>query len=373
MTVVAFSADWHADEYLSRIDPESGLNARLLDYLRTATSIALEARREKAAALVIAGDLTERRHPSPWLVARIQEALAHGPKRVIVTRGNHDGAKGGRWIGDVLAQREGWEAVDRPRVIPIEDGAICAAGYLDRHWVRSQPGFETVPDADVFRVLGEQYLAIARGLYAQAKADGAKWTVLVGHQGLSGGEMSDTQQAFLGDLSLVVDSGALSAIGFEAAVFGHYHKHQTVVAGTAPIIYPGSIERVDFGEAEQPKGWVLADVAPGRFDWTFVETVARRFVTLTAPRPEDAFNVAATVVRCVDVPPDVDVAELRRVLEADGAFDITEITRARVAAPEIVGGLSESLTAAEALSAFFAEDPDRDALVERGRELLAAV
>lgn len=33
MTRIAFSADWHVDEYGQRVDPETGINARLADYL----------------------------------------------------------------------------------------------------------------------------------------------------------------------------------------------------------------------------------------------------------------------------------------------------------------------------------------------------
>ncbi len=384
MTTIAFTADLHVDEYGSRVDPQTGLSARLLDYLQTTTHVALEARKAAAQALVVAGDLTERRHPAPWLVARIQEALTQGPDRLIVSRGNHDGAKGARWIGDVLARQEGIEAVDRPRVIPVADGAIAAMGYLDRHAARALPGFEVVGDAELFRMLADQFLTIARGLYAEAHRDGAKWVVLVCHQTLAGAAMSDAQRAFLGDLQLVVDARALADVGFEAVVAGHLHRHQVVVPGThdgivsgpmisGPVLYAGSIERVDFGEEGEPKGWILADVGPGRFDWEFVETPARRFVTLRGAEAETAGDVQGAIVRWVDAPPEADVEGVCRYLEAEGAFEVASISRARVDAPAAAGGISEALGPAEALDAYFADDPEREALVERGREILAEV
>jgi exonuclease SbcD len=371
MTRLAFSADWHVDEYGSRVDPETGLSARLVDYLRTAEFVSSEARRRGAEALVIVGDLSERRHPSPWLVARIQEAIAAGPDRVVVTRGNHDNLKGGRWVGDVLARREGWEAVDRPRVIRVGDVAICALGHLDRHWLRAQPDMEKVPDAEVYQILGDQFLTIARGLYAEARADYPDAAcVLVCHQTLAGAHMSESQQAFLGDLGLVVDARALTAIGFEGVVAGHLHRHQIVLESPCPVLYPGSIERVDFGEEHEAKGFVIADVELGRFAWEFIETPARRFVTL------DSFigdtDVDGAIVRLLNVAPEADTAVLRRSLEAAGAFEITEIRKRRVDVPEIAGGLSESLGPLEALSAYFADDPEADLLVALGRELLEA-
>ncbi|MCC7018035.1 MAG: hypothetical protein IT564_12645 [Rhodospirillales bacterium] len=87
----------------------------------------------------------------------------------------------------------------------------------------------------------------------------------------------------------------------------------------------------------------------------------------------EALGVEGAIVRARFADPDVDVADVRRFLEERGAFEVTEVTAGRRAAPEIAGGLSESLSAAEALSAYFEADPDREALVERGRRVLAEV
>ena len=49
------------------------------------------------------------------------------------------------------------------------------------------------------------------------------------------------------------------------------------------------------------------------------------------------------------------------------------MARRPVDAPAIAGGLAESLSAEQALGAYFADDVDREVLVERGRALLAEV
>jgi exonuclease SbcD len=62
---------------------------------------------------------------------------------------------------------------------------------------------------------------------------------------------------------------------------GHIHKHQDLSkGGQPPIVYPGSIERIDFGEVREKKGFVLADVAKGNTKWQFVTLKTRRFVDL---------------------------------------------------------------------------------------------
>lgn len=381
MTRLAYSADWHIDSYGQRVDPETGLSARLTDYLRTATWVAEEAQRRGCEALVVAGDLSESRHPSPWLVARIRECLAAGPERVIVTRGNHDGARGGRSIVDLIDAYPGWDGVDRPRVVRVGDVAICCIGHMDRHWLRAQPGFEALADAEVFRVLAEQYLAIARGLYAEAMDGGAKAAILIGHQTLSGGAMSESQQAFLGDLSLVVDGAALAAIGYSLVAFGHLHRAQTVIDDPAcPVVYAGSIERVDFGEQDEQKSFLVVDVEPGRpVRLERIPTPARRFVTVDYAAPAEDLGtlimggIEDAIVRAINVPPDVPTDDVVKGLELAGAFDVTEVRHARVETPESTGGLSESLTAHEALAAYLADDPDAEALMELGRSILAEV
>jgi len=378
---LAVAADLHVDEYGQRIDPAAGLNARLGDYLRTTAWVAREARQRDCEALVIAGDLSERRHPSPWLVALIGEALADGPERVIIVKGNHDSSRAGRSIVEVLARQPGWTGVSRPQVVRLGDLAVCAIPYLDRHHLRSLPGFEAVPDADVYRVLAETYVQIARGLFAEAMEAGASRAILIGHQTLSGGRMSEAQEAFLGDLSLVVDSRALAAIGYSLVVFGHLHRAQTVVDDAAcPVVYAGSIERVDWGEENEDKSFLVVDVpAEGPVTLERIPTPARPFVTVDlAAHQEDIGalylgGVEDAIVRVLNAPPDVPVDEIVTGLEQAGAWDVVEVRRRPVETVAPAGAMSESLTAQQALEAFFAFDPDREALTELGRAILAEV
>lgn len=379
MTRIAFTADLHVDAYGSRIDPATGLNARLLDYLRTTRWVAQAARDRDARALVVAGDFTERKHVNDWLLGYIGDSLSDGPARQIYLRGNHDAEVAHESKVSVLGRMsKGWTAhTAAPGLDLVDDVVVASLPYLDRHWLRAREEFRGVPDADVFRVLAEQFLTIARGLYAAAKqAHPAKAAILVCHQTLAGAAMSDSQRAFLGDVSLVIDSRALADIGFEAVVAGHLHRHQVVVSGERPVLYAGSIERVDFGEQNEEKGFLVADIAPGRFEWEFIPTPARRFVTLPGEpfldSPGDA-DVEGAVVRVRDLPPEADPAEVRRLLEQAGAFEISSIERRPQEAAGATGGMAESLSPAEALQAYFAADAEREALVERGRELLAEV
>lgn len=385
MTRLAVVADVHADDYGSKVDPATGLNARWVDSLRMLRWVANDARQRRADALIVAGDLTESRHPAPWRVAQIAEALEDfGSYPVKLLRGNHDGERDGRSIVDVVAGgRKGWEGFTRPGVTVVGDTAIAMLPYLDSHRLRALPEYSSLAPAEAFAALGEAFLSIARGLYVEASFR-AERQVLVVHQGLGGGLMSDTQAAFLGDQSLVVDTRALAAIGFDAVLAGHFHRHQ--VLSEAPLIaYAGSPQRVDFGEQDQAKGYLLVDVDTDGTTgiavpvWQFIETPARRFVTLDA-NEDGRITIAGgevdyrdAIVRVRGLSVEGDPAKVREMLLRGGAFEVTEIRRRPVATPAVAGGLSEGLSTHQALAAYFADAPDAGAVVERGRGILEAV
>lgn len=376
MVRLALTADLHVDRYGTRRHPETGINVREQDALDTLRWIGEHARGFECEALVVAGDYVEQKaNPRSGRVTRIARSLYAGPDRQIHLLGNHDIADAGLSIVEDLATRApGWTGHTQPGFELVGDVAVCVIPYLSTAWYRTLPGKEALPDAEAFTELREHYLTIARGLYVKAEKAGAKSSILVGHQQLSGGLMNERQQVFLGDLDIVVDAGALAAIGYAAVTFGHVHRGQTVVDDPAcPVVFAGSIERVDFAEELEQKSFLVVDVEDGRATIERIPTPARHMVTV---RGDGSFNPAAvedSIVRGVDLDPDVDEADLRRALYAAGALEVMGIRRRPVDAAAVAGGLSETLSPVELVEAYFADDPDRDALVAMARRILEAV
>jgi exonuclease SbcD len=376
MTRLAITADLHVDRYGSRVDPITHLNVREQDALNTLRWIGEQARALDCEALVVAGDYVESKtNPRSGRVTRIAQSLYAGPDRQIHLPGNHDIADAGLSIVEDLATRApGWTGYTAPGFELVGDVAVCVIPWLSTAWYRTLPGKEALPDAEAFKELREHYLTIARGLFVKAERAGAKASILVGHQQLSGGRMNERQQVFLGDLDIIVDAGALAAIGYAAVTFGHVHRAQTVLDNPdCPVVFAGSIERVDFAEEAETKSFLVVDVEDRRATIERIPTPARHMVTVRGDGSFDEAAVEDSIVRGVDLDPDVDETELRRALYAAGALEVMGIRRRPIEAVAAAGGLSETMSREQLLEAYFEGDPDRDALVKRGRELLEAV
>jgi len=85
---------------------------------------------------------------------------------------------------------------------------------------------------------------------------------------------------------------------------GHIHKHQVLSQGKPPIIYPGSLERIDFGEERDKKGFMAVEIdEPGpdgkrAVRHEFHEVDARRFLTIKVNA--DTQDPTAEVLRRIE-------------------------------------------------------------------------
>jgi exonuclease SbcD len=80
---------------------------------------------------------------------------------------------------------------------------------------------------------------------------------------------------------LVLGGGIVANKRLDYVALGHIHKHQSLNEDRQPpIVYSGSIERIDFGEAKEKKGFVLAEVSRGHTDWQFAPLNTRPFIDI---------------------------------------------------------------------------------------------
>jgi exonuclease SbcD len=120
---------------------------------------------------------------------------------------------------------------------------------------------------------------IVEGLAAQVDDDLP--AVLALHGTVAGAVYGSERSVMLGQ-DVVFSRSLLANPKFDYVALGHIHKHQALPTGEGqpPMVYAGSIERIDFGEAQEPKGFVVAEIEDGPARWHFHEVPTRRFVTI---------------------------------------------------------------------------------------------
>jgi len=105
--------------------------------------------------------------------------------------------------------------------------------------------------------------------------------VLTAHFTVSGATYGSERSVMLGRDVAVLKS-VLADARWDYVALGHIHKHQSLQPkGDYPaIVYSGSLERVDFGEEKEAKGFCWVEVTRGQTTWQFVEVKARPFKTI---------------------------------------------------------------------------------------------
>ncbi|GAI10730.1 unnamed protein product, partial [marine sediment metagenome] len=91
---------------------------------------------------------------------------------------------------------------------------------------------------------------------------------------------------------------------FDYIALGHIHKHQ-VLSHNPPVVYPGSLERLDFSEEEDNKGFYMVEIEPDketgkrRVSFDFHQVTGRRFLTINIGIESPDTEPTSTVLRAI--------------------------------------------------------------------------
>ncbi len=331
MRILHFS-DLHIGvENYGRTDPSTGLSTRLLDFLSCFDELVEYALVHQVDLVLLAGDAYKGRDPSQTHQREFAKRLARLSAAgipVFLLVGNHDlpNAVGrataieifhtlqvpGLYVGDTL----------QTYTLPTRNGPIqiVAVPWPRRSRLLSREEARSLTIEQARQRIEELF---AKGVEDQAQAlDPDVPAVLTGHVTVNGATTGTERSMMLGqDHALYLS--ALSRRELDYVALGHIHKHQ-VLRDDPKIVYSGSLERVDFSEEKDDKGFCVVDLDPsaprGRRlqDFQFQRVDARPFLTIDAAvRPGDD-DPTATVVRSI-MSKDVRgaIVRLRMSLPAD--------------------------------------------------------
>jgi len=285
-------ADLHVGmENYGKLDPQTGVSSRIGDFLARLDEVTTYALDHDADLVIFAGDAFKTRDPDPTqqreFARRIKTLADRIPVFMLV--GNHDipGMSARATSVDIF------NALAVPNILighkPGSQVIETKSGPVFLSWmpfpVRNRLlAYEEHRGASVDELdkAVEGIVNNALAAFAQAAAEQAMPRVLVGHFSVTGAAYGSERSVMLGR-DILVQKSALADPAWDYVALGHIHKHQNLTEndpGLPPVVYSGSLERIDFGEEVEPKGFCWITLERGATTWELVRVKARPFRTL---------------------------------------------------------------------------------------------
>jgi len=304
-----------------RVNPETGFNSRFEDFVATLGRCIDRAIAEPVDLLLFGGDAFPDATPLPI----VQEAFAAQFRRLVDANiptvllvGNHDQHSQGAGGASLCIYRTlgvpGFLVGDRLEThrIQTRNGPIqiITLPWLTRSALLTRPETDGLSLLDVNHLLIDRLRVALEGEIRQLDPDLP--TVLLGHL------MTDTAR-FGAERFLAVGKGftvplsLLTRPCFDYVALGHVHRHQ-ILAEQPFVVYPGSIERVDFSEEQETKGYILVELERGQTKLEFCPLPVRPFKTLRADlsRVEDPQTELLKLIAAAEI----DEAVVRLIYQA---------------------------------------------------------
>jgi DNA repair protein SbcD/Mre11 len=279
-------ADAHIDmANYGRHDAASGLPVRVMDFLKSLDTIVNTAIDEQVDLVLFAGDAFKDRTPAPtfqreWGRRLMRLARAGIPTLLLV--GNHDIAPA---LGRAHAM-ESFDTLEVPHIKVIDSPKflgpkgledlplqVLALPWVSRSGLMAHLGMSASDPSLVYEALEQRLTDLINGWIEQL--DSTLPAVLTAHCSVQGAKYGGERMVMLG-ADLVLPASLVKNPRLDYVALGHIHKAQNLNENAhPPVIYPGSIERVDWGEAGDDKFFVIATVRPGHteVDWRKLDGV----------------------------------------------------------------------------------------------------
>lgn len=394
-------ADLHlgVENYSSGIDAGSGLPTRLHDFLGVFDEVVDYAINSEVDLVLFCGDAYRSREPSQTHqreFARRIWRLASAGIHVFLVVGNHDlpNSMGHATTMEIFRTLE----IDNVTVASMMDTyrvetkagtvQIIALPWVRRNAILARDEAKELTPSGVNEriehIIMEQLNHHISGLDPRWPA------IFAGHVCLSGASFGSERGMIMGQDHVMLLS-SVARQGFDYVALGHIHKKQ-VLCQDPPVVYPGSLQRIDFGEEADEKGFYIIEIdGDRRVSYEFRRVNARRFLTIAVEiepgetSPSDAvlqaiqnFDVEDAIVRVqISVPEQLEHmisdSAIRKALK--GAYHIAAIARdvKRERHMRMPVESAESLEPLEALRAYLSAKKTRidvDTLLQYGERLI---
>lgn len=287
------TADLHiGTENYGRIDPKTGIHTRLLDFAAALNFCIDTAIAEQVDFFIFCGDAYKTTTPSPTQQKILLNALLrlqNANIAVVIIVGNHDNPVSFGKVHSLDLFKDlplsGFHVISQPQTLRLDtaNGVVQIVGipWPTRNSLTLNPKQNPMNPSQI-----SAYISQAIGMiidHEAASLDPQLPAVLAGHLTVSTGLFSGSEKhAIYGNDPIFLPS-QLAKAPFDYVALGHLHRHQNLNnSNQPPIVYSGSIERIDFGEKED-KGFCLVTIqAKGACQYKFIKGPTRPFIQIEA-------------------------------------------------------------------------------------------
>ena len=274
-------------------DPQTGVSTRLLDFLRTYDEMIEYAIDQEVDLVVFAGDAYKVRDPSQThqkeFANRIIK-LANNNIPTYLVAGNHDlpaisGKANALEVFPIFNQNMVHVSDQlNTSIIKTKSGPIQVIGlpWIKRSQFLTRKDTQSLQIDKITELLEDR---LTRSLMWEIeKLDSTIPAILVGHVTVAGATVGTERSMMLGRDHTILTSTLASPL-LDYIALGHIHKHQ-ILARNPHVVYAGSLQRVDFSEENEAKGFCEIELDPEKqtgsrmIDFKFNPVAAREFLTI---------------------------------------------------------------------------------------------
>ncbi|MNJ90423.1 putative metallophosphoesterase YhaO [compost metagenome] len=370
MKMVCFGDAHLGAQSYGRIDAVTNLNTRVLNALKSLDEVVDYAIKRNVRLIVFAGDAYHKSLPSSTLTSefnkRISRAANHGIK-VLLLSGNHDVDKietkksplivfNDLDVNNVIETR-----FHREELVTI-DGETIKFVFL--------PTYHTAEEIEE--------------ITNNTTYDGYP-IVYIFHGTFKGANLNDWNIA---EKETYVDPAIFDKPGVAACISGHLHKHQ-ILYNKPLVFYTGSLQRVDFSEEKQDKGFIVLDVEQDcAVTYDYLKVESQKFFTLDLDLIGESNETdiiidnlemfkkkvekAITRIRIdVDKSNSINEARIYEYAYQLGAENVLDIQkRFQKQNTTRVAGLTEHVDEHKALELYYKGKDNSDNLIKKGKEII---
>ena len=336
------TADIHFGmENYGKIDPQTGIHSRLWDFYNALNQCIDKAVEQQVDFFLFCGDAYKTAHPSQTQQKLLIDCFlrlykAHIPVVIIIGNHDHPLSFGKAHALDVFGALpvDGFHVISKPTSLTLQTthGPINIVGipWPTRNSVSVAQQHMHKSALEITSYISQGVTAIIKD-FAE-KLDPTIPAVFAGHLTVSSGTFSGSEKKAIYGTDPIFLPSDLAIAPFDYVALGHLHRYQNLnPQGYPAIVYSGSIERIDFGERKEEKGFCLVEIPEkNKCTHTFIPVTTRHFEQIEIHLSNDTSQTDAVIehiqtryikdaiVKIIyHLPPDSsDTVDIRRVQQA---------------------------------------------------------